>query len=178
MYRKSTYTHGSRTAAQIAALPTSNIRLYDTVFNTDWKLVETYIGNGLWINEHCIKAESIVQFNVGEPVQWVRTGITTQLETATTTGRYRFAGVCVRSVQTGKSNYTNIIAIKGRWDVRFEESVSRAEYVSIVDGAGRCTASSTSSSSGTGTIGKALETAFYGGGAIRVMCYINGMEKY
>lgn len=177
MYRKSTYTHGSRTAAQIAALPASSLRLWDTVFNSDWKLVETYIGNGLWINEHCIQAQSNVQFNVGEPVQWFRTSTTTRLETATTAGRYRFAGVCVRSVSSGPL-YNNIIAIKGRWDVRFEETVSRGEYVSIVDGAGRCTASSLSSSSGPGTIGKALESGFYGGVPLRVMCYINGMEKY
>ena len=177
MYRKSTYTHGSRTAAQIAALPATSLRLWDTVFNSDWKLVETYIGNGLWINEHCILSQSNVQFNVGEPVQWFRTGTTTKLETATTNGRYRFAGVCVRTAAVGPF-YDNIIAIKGRWDVRFQSSVTRGDYVNIVDGAGICTSSSSSFDSGPGTIGKALENGFYGGVDIKVMCYINGMEKY
>jgi len=172
MYRLSTYKFGSKTAAEIAAIPTANLLVGDSVFNTTWKIPEFWTG-GEWTNEHCIVGLATSNLLAGQPCHWVRdagTG-TAQIGLATTTTKYRFAGICVRDASAGGNA---VIAIKGRWPIRFTQEVARGQYATL-DGTGTCSASA---ATGAATIGPILETVSYTGTPITVMCYINGIEKY
>lgn len=175
MYRKSTYKFGSKTAAEIAAIPTASLLVGDSVFNSTWKIPEFWTGK-VWTNEHCVVG--LVQSSpfiilAGQPCAWVRNTTTGEAEIiyAATSIKYRFAGICIRDANGGDQA---AIAIKGRWPVRFSETVSRGEYVNLF-GTGTCTANTTS---GSGTIGMVLENVTYSGTPITAMCYINGIEKY
>lgn len=172
MYRKSTYQFGSKTAAEIAAIPTSNLLVGDSVFNSTWKIPEFWTGS-VWTNEHCIVGLATSNLLAGQPCHWVRDAIngTADIGLATTSTKYRFAGICIRDASSGGQA---VIAIKGRWPVRFTETVSRGEYVQL-SGTGTCSANTTS---GAGTIGMVLENLTYSGTPITAICYINGIEKY
>ncbi len=172
MYRKNTYKFGSRTTAEIAAIPTANLLVGDSVFNTTWKIPEFWTGK-VWTNEHCVVELAESDLRVGQPCHWVRNTGTgaADIGLATTSTKYRFAGICVRDVAIGDSA---VVAIKGRWPVRFAETVTRGEYVNL-NGTGSCTANTSSRS---GTIGMVLESVTYSGTPITAMCYINGIEKY
>jgi hypothetical protein len=172
MYRLNTYKFGSRTAAEIAAIPTANLLVGDSVFNTTWKIPEFWTG-GEWTNEHSVIALTQVDLTAGEPCRWIRDTVTgiSQIGLARTNTLYRFAGICVRDVSAGNDA---VIAIKGRWPIRFTETVTRGEYANL-NGTGTCTANTTS---GSGTIGMVLENVTYSGTPITASCYINGIEKY
>lgn len=175
MYRKNTYKYGSKSLNDIANIPTSQLRVGDSVFNTTWKIPEFWTGN-TWTNEHCTVGFSSNSITPGLACHWVDSTVipgTAWLELATNTTRWKFAGICVRSVASGPLNVITF-AIKGRWPVRFTETVTRGEYVTL-NGTGTCTASGTSSA---GTVGVVLESATYSGTPITAMCYINGIEKY
>lgn len=172
MYRRSTYKFGSKTLLEIINIPTANLQIGDSVFNTDWKIPEFWTGD-VWTNEHCIVATATEGFLGGEGCHWVRNTVTgiAELGKATTSTKYRFAGVCVRGASIGNPI---VVAIKGRWPVRFDETVTRGEYVNL-SGTGTFTANTTS---GAGTVGMVLESLTYSGLPIYPMCYINGIEKY
>ena len=173
MYRKNTYKFGNRTLSEISSISSSELEIGDSVFNTTWKIPEFWTGT-VWTNEHCVVAISSSYIDIGKPCQWfndITFGV--RIELASTSSKYRFAGICLRSINVGPV-HVNVIAIKGRFPVRFTSTVSRGDYYTL-SGTG---AVSNGSSSAAGTIGRVLENKTYSGTPIEASCYINGIEKY
>ena len=68
-YRFLPYTYGSKTATEINALPTADLNAGDTVWNTEWHIMETYNGN-IWVNDqsHAYWTEEGATIQVGNTV--------------------------------------------------------------------------------------------------------------
>ena len=170
MYRKPTYVWGERTNAEIEALDINLLNTGDSVFNTDWQLVEFWAGR-CWTNEHSAIGKALKPIVKGQPVAWYADGTGgVSLNSATTSNYYQFAGIACRDINEGDFG---AVGIKGRWQVRFTSSVTRGDLY-VMGGTGTVAVGTASQ----GCIGLALESVTILGKFDYVWCTVDTVEKY
>ena len=141
MHLSEGHKYGRKTTAQIAAL--TGMSEGDTVFNTDYHVVEWYTGD-VWTNDSCVlmvASETIAQ---GECVSIDTSG---EAELITTTNDARGIGVCHYG---GVVNDTISIIVQGKAAVLAGATVVLGQYLVPDSTAGRMTDTTSASSGAAG----------------------------
>jgi hypothetical protein len=189
-YRFLPYTYGSKTVAEIDALPSGDLAEGDTVWNTEWHIMETYDGN-IWVNDqsHAFWAEEGATIQVGNTV-YLTGGVHVSNGPEVNLASYdngavgypgllhQYVGVVIRGqALEGVPNWLTV-AFCGVYEVEVVGSTTRGDFWYLADinatespGFGYVPALPALPAGGTACCGVIVETNS-SGGAKKVKCTI------
>ena len=152
-YKKLPYTWGSKTNAWITAKTTGNAE-GDTVWNTDWNIMEIWTGTG-WTHD-----QAVLRYSGGQDAlavgNLVRTNNDSSIRLAST-AEDSYTGCIIRGsvADSVVGGGPVLVAYQGAWDVKYNAATTRGYMAELSSPAG--TASAVNVGDGD-IIGQCLET--------------------
>lgn len=178
------YKYGQKTKAQIEAIPTTNLKIGDTVWNTDIKKEEYWTGN-TWLNDDCVEMINNEGAAVSEgQIAGVDTDVTNTdyCELLNDTEDNLIMGVIYHG---GNNGDWVTIACMGKYKVKFDSATSSVtrQHIAIIstDGGasdGEAGSAGAKTIASSGAIGVIAESHATMPGDKLVECWINGLEAY
>ena len=158
MYKGNPTKYGNRTTSQIAVL--TNMSIGDTVFNTDYGMVEIYTGS-VWTNTCSIIATSGSALSEGKIVYLNSSGQVVPLNTSTINVRKAVGVVQYGALAAGSSV---VIRTHGLAKCHTSAAVTIGSYAATSSTAGSI---GDTTSPTTGTMGRILQTV-----GTNSLCYV------
>lgn len=175
------YTYGQKTKAQIEAIDTTNLKVGDTVWNTDIKKEEYWTGN-TWLNDDCVEMIN----NEGSALEeGDLVGVDTDV---TTTDRCEKMSDVEDNLHMGLVYHGGAngdwvtIACMGKYKAKFDSATSAVtrQHICVISTTteGQCESAGAKTIAASGGVGVIAESATGLTGVNLIDIWISGIESF
>ncbi len=128
-YQEIPYTWGSKSLAWINAK--TDAELHDTVWNTDWKIMEIWDGD-MWVNDQAVKrlsrGNNSDNISIGNGVQVDTSGL---VYLSTSSGSQYYCGVVIRGNAVGNAQSYLLVAFMGVYPVKLNQAPTIGNVIQL-----------------------------------------------